>query len=163
MTVYIGLGSNLVNPAQQIQQAKQAIAQLPSTKGLLMSSLYSSPPMGPQDQPDYINAVIALDTTLSPHELLDTLQQIEQQQGRVRSRHWGERTLDLDILLYDNDVISDARLTIPHPGIAERAFVLYPLAEIAPEIEIPKHGKIANLLPLCDKNGLERITDNLYE
>lgn len=163
MIAYIGLGSNLADPVQQIQQAKQAIAQLPASELQAMSSLYASPPMGPQDQPDYVNAVLSITTTLSPHQLLDHLQAIEQQQGRVRLRHWGERTLDLDMLLYGDKILDDERLHIPHKGIAERAFVLYPLAEIAPTLLIPGHGEIANLLPLCPKNGLERLTDETYE
>jgi 2-amino-4-hydroxy-6-hydroxymethyldihydropteridine diphosphokinase len=157
MQVFIGLGSNLVDPHDQILSAQQDLAALPQTVCISHSSLYKSPPMGPQDQPDFINAVSAIDTTLAPDTLLNHLQQIEQQHGRVKQRHWGERTLDLDILLYDNWQIEDAHLHVPHKGIAERAFVLYPLAEIAPNLEIPGLGPIAKLLALCPKSGLERL------
>jgi len=159
MRAFIGLGSNLESPVEQVLSAQKALDTVEDTKVIQHSSLYSSPPMGPQDQPDYINAVSEVETTLLPHALLDALQTIEQQQGRVRLRHWGERTLDLDLLLYGQDSISDERLTVPHPGIKDRAFVLYPLAEIAPELEIPGQGDVPNLLLLCPKEGLQRITD----
>ncbi|MEX0614985.1 MAG: 2-amino-4-hydroxy-6-hydroxymethyldihydropteridine diphosphokinase, partial [Methylophaga sp.] len=107
MLAYIGLGSNLEAPAEQIKTALTDLQSLPATQLLKTSSLYASPPMGPQDQPDYINAVALLDTTLSAHDLLNALQAIEQQHGRQRKRHWGERTLDLDILLYGQQMIED--------------------------------------------------------
>jgi 2-amino-4-hydroxy-6-hydroxymethyldihydropteridine diphosphokinase len=157
MQVFIGLGSNLADPESQVHAAKKALQTLPDTQWVASSSLYKSPPMGPQDQPDYINAVIELDTLLSPHDLLDCLQQIEQQQGRVRERHWGERTLDLDLLLYGDEVIADDRLQVPHPGIAQRAFVIYPLAEITADIMIPGKGLITTLLAACPRDGLERF------
>lgn len=160
MRVFIGLGSNLANPQTQVLSAQQDLASMPMTQWISISSLYKSPPMGPQDQPDYINAVVALETTLSPYDLLSQLQQIEQHHGRIKKRHWGERTLDLDILLYGEQQIDEADLQIPHKGIAERAFVLYPLAEIAPDLNIPKHGQIAKLLALCPQDNLERIEIN---
>lgn len=116
--------------------------------------------MGPQDQPDYVNAVVLIDTELSPHRLLDGLQSIEQQQGRIRKRHWGERTIDLDILIYDDVVIDDERLHVPHPGIADRSFVLYPLAEIAPSIDIPILGNIRQLLENCPRDGIQLLETN---
>jgi len=155
--VYIGLGSNLADPSGQIEAAILALNALDEVSVVTRSSLYSSPPMGPQDQPDYINAVVEIDTTLFAHKLLDQLQHIEQQQGRVRQRHWGERTLDLDLLVYGNNILDDERLTVPHPGIAERSFVLYPLAEIAADLTIPTMGKIAQLLQACPRDGLERM------
>jgi len=157
MRVFIGLGSNLADPQQQVRSAQKALKTLPMTQWVASSSLYKSPPMGPQDQPDYINAVVELETILSPHDLLDCLQQIEQQQGRVRARHWGERTLDLDLLLYGDEIIADDRLHVPHPGIAQRAFVIYPLAEIDADIVIPEKGAISELLLSCPRDGLERI------
>ena len=160
MKVYIGLGSNLANPETQVLSAQQDLAKLPLTQHIAMSSLYKSPPMGPKDQPDYINAVVALETSLSPNDLLSQLQGIEQQHGRVRQRHWGERTLDLDILLYGDEQINEPHLHVPHKGIAERAFVLYPLAEIAPNLLIPKFGHITELLASCPKDGLERLEKN---
>ena len=113
--------------------------------------------MGPADQPDYINAVISLETSLSPHQLLDALQSVEQLHGRERKRHWGERTLDLDILLYGEQILDDERLTIPHPGMHERAFVLYPLAEIAPDIEIPGIGALQQILLSCPQGDLQLV------
>lgn len=157
MRCFIGLGSNLENPAQQIDTAIQDIANIDQLSLVQRSSLYKSPPMGPQDQPDYINAVVEVETTLSAHELLDSLQSIEQQHGRVRKRHWGERTLDLDILLYAQQMIADERLNVPHPGIAERAFVIYPLAEIAPELMVPGKGNVAELMHACPAAGLEKL------
>lgn len=115
--------------------------------------------MGPQDQPDYINAVAALDTELGPFDLLAKLQAIEQDHHRVRERHWGERTLDLDLLLYGDLEITTERLIIPHARLHERAFVLYPLAEIAPQAVIPARGKVADLARRCSCQGLQRLED----
>ncbi len=160
MCVFIGLGSNLADPAAQVKTAIADIARLSAVQFLTSSSLYKSPPMGPQDQPDYINAVIEVQTTLSPHELLEQLQKIEQQHGRVRQRHWGERTLDLDLLVFGDIQIDDTRLQVPHPGIAQRAFVLYPLAEIAPKLVIPGLGQTSSLLKHCPVDGLIRIENS---
>ena len=156
-SVFIGLGSNLADPEGQIKSAILALDSLDEVSVIKQSSLYSSPPMGPQDQPDYINAVVEIDTTLFAHNLLDRLQEVEQQQGRVRQRHWGERTIDLDLLIYGGNSLDDERLSVPHPGIANRSFVLYPLAEIAPELTIPGVGKIDELLIDCPLDGLERL------
>ena len=161
MRAYIGLGSNLADPIEQVKTAIINLQLLPQTELIAWSSLYASPPMGPQDQPDYINAVVEIETVLSAHQLLDALQVVEQQQGRTRNRHWGERTLDLDVLLYGQHTFDDVRLQIPHPGIALRAFVLYPLAEISPDLSIPKLGNIEQLLQYCPSEGLiklEKIT-----
>lgn len=161
MRVYIGLGSNLEQPQQQILTAINDIQTIAGLELVARSSLYHSPPMGPQDQPDYINAVVAVETALAPLELLDALQQIEQSHGRVRKRHWGERTLDLDILLVDDKVIEEPRLTVPHPGIAERAFVAYPLAEIAPDLIVPGKGLLVDILANCPLDGLEKVETSL--
>lgn len=161
MRVYIGLGSNLEQPQQQILTAINDIQTIAGLELVARSSLYHSPPMGPQDQPDYINAVVAVETALAPLELLDALQQIEQSHGRVRKRHWGERTLDLDILLVDDKVIEEPRLTVPHPGIAERAFVAYPLAEIAPDLIVPGKGSLVDILANCPLDGLEKVETSL--
>jgi 2-amino-4-hydroxy-6-hydroxymethyldihydropteridine diphosphokinase len=155
--VYIGLGSNLDNPEIQVKTAIEALACLPQTRLQARSSLYRSAPMGPQDQPDYLNAVVELCTGLDPEALLDNLQAIERAQGRVRGQHWGPRTLDLDILLYGEDVLATERLTIPHPGIAERSFVLVPLAEINDQLEIPGLGAVQSLLKRCHRAGLLRL------
>ena len=157
MRVFIGLGSNLENPLEQIKTAIKDMKAMIDTELVACSSLYKSPPMGPQDQPDYINAAIELETTLTPHSLLDELQKIEQQHGRVRKRHWGERTLDLDVLVYGEQVLKDDRLTVPHPGIAERAFVVYPLAELDGSLEIPGFGNVAQLLEACPRDGLQQV------
>ncbi|WP_127470413.1 2-amino-4-hydroxy-6-hydroxymethyldihydropteridine diphosphokinase [Thiomicrorhabdus aquaedulcis] len=137
--VYIGLGSNLANPSLQLRSALKAMANLPNTCLLSTSSFYGSAPQGPQDQPDFINAVCLLDTPLLPNELLKALQAIEQTQGRTKKRHWGERLIDLDILLYDDQVINAIDLTVPHPQLLLRDFVLQPLAEIAPGLVITQY------------------------
>ncbi len=156
--VYIGLGSNLSNPVEQIRSGAAAVAELPGCETLACSALYASPPMGPQDQPDYVNAVMAIDSALSPATLLAQLQAIEARQGRVRhGLRWGPRTLDLDILLYSQEIIETADLIVPHKGIADRAFVLTPLAEIAPDLLIPGKGPITDLLKSCSGDGLRRI------
>ena len=162
VTTYIGLGSNLDNPVQQV---KQAISELSQTEGLTLgktSSLYRSPPLGPPDQPDYINAVAEIATDLSPEQLLLNLQGIEQRHGRVRgAEKWIARTLDLDILLYGDKIITTDGLVIPHYGLYERAFVLYPLQEIAPDdLEIPGHGMLSQLLANCEKGELAVVANN---
>jgi 2-amino-4-hydroxy-6-hydroxymethyldihydropteridine diphosphokinase len=158
VTAYIGLGSNLANPAEQIKAARAAIADIAGVQELAFSSVYHSPPMGPQDQPDYVNAVMAIATELPPIDLLRCLQQIENEQGRVRkAERWGARTLDLDVLIYGEQEINLPDLIVPHTGLAERAFVLYPLFEIAPQLIVPGKGAIATLLADCPRNGLERL------
>ncbi|MDF2154189.1 2-amino-4-hydroxy-6-hydroxymethyldihydropteridine diphosphokinase [Vibrio sp. CAU 1672] len=155
ITAYIAVGSNLANPVQQAIQAIATLKSLPECEFVAASSLYSSTPMGPQNQPDYINAVVAIQTRLTPLELLDCTQAIEQEQGRVRKEErWGPRTLDLDIILYGNEVIDSERLTIPHYGMREREFVLYPLAEIAPSLQLPDGTELSALLEKVDRNGL---------
>lgn len=154
---YIGLGSNLSNPQMQLVQAMSAMAALPACRDLKTSSFYRSRPMGPQDQPEYLNAVASLETNLAPEALLDALQAIEKAQGRVRDERWGARTLDLDILLYGDELISSDRLTIPHPGLPEREFVLYPLYELAPDLVIPGQDDLVKLYRRCAPNGIKRV------
>ncbi|KUM53100.1 2-amino-4-hydroxy-6-hydroxymethyldihydropteridine diphosphokinase [Rheinheimera sp. EpRS3] len=155
---YIGLGANLDQPVVQLQQAVQALKQLAQSTLVAVSGFYGSKPMGPQDQPDYVNAVAAIDTTLTAEQLLDTLQQIEQQQGRKRkAERWGPRTLDLDILLYGNQVIATERLTVPHYGLRVREFVLYPLYEIAPQLNLPDGTVLSSLLAQVSQNGLQKL------
>jgi len=152
---YIGLGANLLQPLQQLQQAVQALKQLPDTELVAVSDFYGSKPMGPQDQPDYVNAVAALDTRLPPVELLAQLQQVEQQQGRQRkAERWGPRTLDLDLLLYGDQRLQTAQLTVPHYDMKQREFVLYPLHQLAPELVLPCGTKLQDLLKLVPLNGL---------
>lgn len=128
--VFIGLGSNLDEPLVQLQSAVEQLNKTESVDSVKVSHFYRSDPMGPQDQPDFINAVVEFNTTLEAEELLDQLQNIENNQGRVRSQHWGPRTLDLDILLYGDEVINTERLIVPHYGISKRNFVLYPLNDL---------------------------------
>ncbi|NOQ16165.1 MAG: 2-amino-4-hydroxy-6-hydroxymethyldihydropteridine diphosphokinase [Methyloprofundus sp.] len=155
---YIGLGSNLATPAVQINSARHAINALEAVQEQAFSSLYRSPPMGPQDQPDYVNAVMAIVTDMSAISLLRCLQKIELEQGRVRkNERWGPRTLDLDMLLYGDQLIDIPDLIVPHYGLAERAFVLYPLQEIAPSLNIPGKGKIVDLIKQCPLDGLVRL------
>jgi len=166
---FIGLGSNLQDPVQQIHQALQELTAIPQSRCLGHSALYRSAPLvsphaGPREQPDFINAVAALETGLHPLALLEALQALEQRHGRVRGEHWGPRTLDLDLLLYGDQVINNERLTIPHPGLYDRNFVLYPLQEIASEqgmeIQIPGGGDLAALLKRCPPHDLEKVISN---
>lgn len=145
-SAYIGLGSNLEQPAKQIQIAIDTLDALSEVKVIKCSQLYASKPQGPQDQPDFVNAVCLLETSLEPLALLDCLQSIEQQQGRVKKRHWGERLIDLDILLFDSQVMKSERLTVPHKEIGSRDFVLLPLAEISPGLVIPSLGSLDELI-----------------
>ena len=158
VTSYIGLGSNLAKPDQQLQEALRAIHELKDTHVTQCSSFYASKPMGPQDQPDYVNAVVEIGTKLSAEDLLSQLQAIEQTHGRQRkSERWGPRTLDLDIILYGNEQIQSNDLVVPHYGMKTREFVLYPLREIAPELVLPCGDSLVSVLKSVPKNGLEVI------
>ncbi|MGR9086436.1 MAG: 2-amino-4-hydroxy-6-hydroxymethyldihydropteridine diphosphokinase [Gammaproteobacteria bacterium] len=155
---FIGLGSNLAGPAEQIHRARAACARLTGVRELAFSGLYRSPPMGPKNQPDYLNAVLSVSTELTAIRLLHALQGIEREQGRVRTgERWGARTLDLDLLLYGDQRIDEPELIVPHPGIADRAFVLYPLFEIAPDLVVPGKGRLIDLIARCPLKGLERV------
>jgi len=157
---YVALGSNLDDPANHVRRACQELGALPQTRCLQYSCLYQSTPHGPTDQPDYINAVAELETALPPNELLLMLQSLEKAHGRVPTgEHWGPRPLDLDILLYGDQQIDGPDLQIPHPYMTERAFVLYPLAELAPELSIPGYGALSDLLQSCPAEGLEPLND----
>ena len=156
--VYIGLGSNMAEPQTQIEHALQALSQLNESRVVSCSSLYTSKPMGPQNQANYVNGVAYLQTTLAAMALLAECQKIEQQQGRERSGQvWGPRTLDLDILLYGQELIRQPNLVVPHYGMKQREFVLYPLHEIAPELHLPCGSPLAELLASCPLNGLQRM------
>ena len=133
IVTYIGLGSNLGDSKVILTEAVHKLASLGDVK---TSKLYQSPPMGPQDQPNYLNAVVQLSTDLAPLALLDELQRFEQESGRLRLRHWGERTLDLDLLIYAEEKIQHERLTVPHVGVMERDFVLIPLLDLDPNLHI---------------------------
>ena len=153
---YVGLGSNLEDPRTQVLRAFDELAALPHTQLTAHSALYSSKAVGPE-QPDYINAVALIDTQLDPLALLDNLQALEQAHQRVRIQHWGPRTLDLDLLLYDRQIINHARLSVPHPYLTQRNFVLYPLADISPNLHLPNGSALAELLAHCPADGLVRL------
>lgn len=159
--VYIGLGSNLDEPLAQVRRALAALTTLPRSRRVAHSSLYRSRPLGPSGQADYINAVAAVDTELDPEELLAELQRLERAQGRRRDgERWGPRTLDLDILLFGDTVMSSPELVIPHPGLQEREFVLYPLQEIAPGLCLPDGSTLAEWVGRCPDNGLVRLEES---
>ncbi|MDH1705790.1 2-amino-4-hydroxy-6-hydroxymethyldihydropteridine diphosphokinase [Acinetobacter johnsonii] len=149
IVTYIGLGSNLGDSKVILTEAVHKLASLGDVK---TSKLYQSPPMGPQDQPNYLNAVVQLSTNLAPLALLDELQRFEQESGRVRLRHWGERTLDLDLLIYAEEKIQHERLTVPHVGVMERDFVLIPLLDLDPDLHID--GIALKLLPVVQQPTL---------
>ncbi|CAH0289439.1 2-amino-4-hydroxy-6-hydroxymethyldihydropteridine pyrophosphokinase [bacteria symbiont BFo1 of Frankliniella occidentalis] len=153
--VYLALGSNLADPLHQVQSALNALAALPDTTLVATSSLYRTPPYGPPDQPDFLNAAVALDTALAAETLLDHTQRIELEQGRVRKAHrWGPRTLDLDIMLFGEQTLSTLRLTVPHYDMHNRAFMLLPLLEIAPDLTLPNGTRIADLLATLDSSSI---------
>lgn len=135
---YIAIGSNLASPLEQVNAAVQAIGEIPDSRVVAVSSFYRTPPLGPQDQPDYLNAAVALETALAPDVLLSHTQRIELQQGRVRkAERWGPRTLDLDIMLFGQEIIHTDTLTVPHYDMHNRGFMLWPLYEIAPSLRFP--------------------------
>jgi 2-amino-4-hydroxy-6-hydroxymethyldihydropteridine diphosphokinase len=151
---FISLGSNLQQPLGQVQRACAALAELPDSQLQKISPWYRSRAIGPGQQDDYINGVAQLDTGLAPLELLHALQAIETRQLRVRNQRWGPRTLDLDLLLYGQQVIDSQELCVPHPRMTERNFVLYPLADLAPGLVFPDGTSLASLLDYCPRDGL---------
>ncbi len=158
LIAYVGIGSNLDDPVAQVQEAFEELDAIPDSVLVSRSSLYSSKPMGPADQPEYVNAVAAIDTLLSPEDLLTALRRIEDRQGRERGgEKWGPRILDLDLLLYGKKKISTADLTIPHPGMHERDFVIIPLAEIAGNLTIPGHGSLQTLIRQCENHAVKKL------
>ncbi len=162
VVAYIGLGSNLDTPVEKLQQAKFALDKLDSVTVVATSGLYASPPMGPQDQPDYVNAALAIKTTLEAITLLHEMQAIETQLGRIRTgKRWGPRTVDLDLLLFGQETINRPELIVPHPGLISRSFVLYPLNDIAPDFIVPGFTTIAELMARCPQQGLKKIQHSL--
>jgi 2-amino-4-hydroxy-6-hydroxymethyldihydropteridine diphosphokinase len=157
VSAYIGLGSNLDDPVAQVHAGFAALARLPGTRLIARSSLYRSEPVGYREQPDFVNAVALLDTTLAPRELLDALLGIERSRGRVREFVNAPRTLDLDVLLYDDLACREPGLIIPHPRLHERSFALVPLAEISPDCVVPGRGPVADLLRTIDAAGVARL------
>jgi 2-amino-4-hydroxy-6-hydroxymethyldihydropteridine diphosphokinase len=154
--VYIGLGSNLADPAEQLREAIKSLAQLPDTQLSGVSSFYVSDSLL-LGQPRYTNAVAGIDTALAPLVLLDALQAIETNQGRERLERWGPRTLDLDILIFGDRLIDEPRLKVPHYHLQARAFVLYPLAELTPDLVLADGRTLSHLLSECPFEGLERL------
>jgi 2-amino-4-hydroxy-6-hydroxymethyldihydropteridine diphosphokinase len=147
---YIAIGSNLASPLEQVNAAITALGEIPHSQIVALSQFYRTPPLGPQDQPDYLNAAVALETTLDAEALLDHTQRIELAQGRVRkAERWGPRTLDLDIMLFGDEVINTPRLTVPHYDMHNRGFMLWPLFEIAPEVLFPDGTPLACVLTQC--------------
>ena len=155
---FIALGSNLDDPSAQIQRALRSLAALPQTRLARASSFYRNPPVGYLDQPDFVNAVAMIETGLAPRELLEHLLAIERGHGRARTFANAPRNLDLDIALYGDRVIAEADLIVPHPRLCERAFVLLPLAEIAPDTVVPGRGRVASLLAAVDATGMVKLT-----
>lgn len=156
---YIGLGSNLNDPIEQIRQALEALDNIEDCSVECCSPLYWNPAVGPGDQPDYLNGVARLQTQLTPIALLNALRNIENAQGRARELHWGPRTLDLDLLLYDDVVINSKDLVIPHPRLHERNFVAYPLYDIAPALRLPDGRALSELVEQLPRTGLRPFQD----
>ena len=152
---YIGLGANLNDPVTTIKLAMHELSLLPQSRFVSASALYMSKPMGPADQPDYVNAAVLIETQLTAHQVFEQTCMIEQQHGRVRDgEHWGPRTLDLDILLFDQDIINDEQLTVPHYGIKEREFVIYPLLDISPNLVLPCGTRVESLTETISLNDM---------
>ena len=156
-TAYVGLGANIGDPRRQLDLAIEALKRLPETEIVQVSGIYKSAPMGYLDQPDFFNAVARLETKLEPEQLLGHLQEIEQRQGRDRPFSGAPRTLDLDLLLYGDRILDTPRLTLPHPRMHERAFVLEPLVEIAPQAAIPGRGRAVELLAGCTQQRVKKV------
>jgi 2-amino-4-hydroxy-6-hydroxymethyldihydropteridine diphosphokinase len=154
---FVGLGANIGEPRRQLQDALQELGDLPKTRVTAKSGIYRSAPVGHLEQPEFLNAVAELDTALAPEPLLAGLQEIENRHGRERSFANAPRTLDLDLLLYGDRTLNTPGLTLPHPSMHERAFVLRPLLELDPEISIPGKGKAGTLLSACGSQKIERI------
>lgn len=155
---YVALGSNLGDSRATFAGAIEALGALPGSRLTGRSRIYRTPPWGRTDQPDFLNAVVRLHTSLAPHVLLDALMAIERRFGRMRDgERWGPRTLDLDLLHMDGIALDDSRLTLPHPRVAEREFVLLPLADLAPDLVLPGQGRVGDLLQLVDAGGCEPI------
>ncbi len=162
LPAYVGLGANLGQPVEQLRKAVGLLGAIPDIRMVVVSPAYSSRPMGPQDQPDYCNAVVGLLTTVEPLVLLDTLQGIENQMGRVRDgERWGPRAIDMDLLVFSGVVMSSEKLVLPHPGISERSFVLYPLADIAPALKVPGLASVESLRAALPGDDLQRLEESL--
>jgi 2-amino-4-hydroxy-6-hydroxymethyldihydropteridine diphosphokinase len=157
VTVYVALGSNLEEPVRQLRNGLEALGKLPDTRIVRVSSFYRSAPVGYADQPDFVNAVAVIETGLAPRALLDALLDVERRHGRVREFPNAPRTLDLDIVAYGDRIVDEPGLAIPHPRMHERAFVMVPLAEIAPDATIPGRGTVSMLAARVDGGSVARI------
>jgi 2-amino-4-hydroxy-6-hydroxymethyldihydropteridine diphosphokinase len=155
--VFVGVGANIEDPLAQVAQALMELGEIRHTRVTARSALYRTAPVGKLDQPDFINAVAKLESALAPRDLLDALFEIENRHGRRRSEKNAPRTLDLDLLLYGNDTIDEMGLSLPHPRLHQRAFVLVPLAEIAPDTVVPGRGRVRDLVARIDRGGVERV------
>ena len=151
---YVAIGSNLNDPRARVDEAYERLATLPATLSVRRSRLYGTRPMGPQDQPDFVNAAAGLLSQLTPRELLEGLLRIEAAMGRIRGERWGPRVIDLDLVWMVGEAIDEPGLTLPHPGVSTRNFVLYPLADIAPTLAIPGHGTVLELLGRAGDAGI---------
>jgi 2-amino-4-hydroxy-6-hydroxymethyldihydropteridine diphosphokinase len=156
---YVAIGSNLNDPQARVLEAFERLAALPAARSLLRSRLYESRPMGPQDQPNFVNAAAGLLTQLAPRELLELLLGIEKIMGRNRQQRWGPRVIDLDLVWMLGGTVDEPGLTVPHPGVSMRNFVLYPLADIAPTLVIPGHGKVLELLRSAGNDGISVLQE----
>jgi 2-amino-4-hydroxy-6-hydroxymethyldihydropteridine diphosphokinase len=154
---YVAIGSNLQSPKDRVLEAFDRLHGLPATKLLLRSRLYATEPMGPQQQPFYVNAAAGLLTQLTARELLDRLLQVERAMGRTRQERWGPRVIDLDLVWMVGSVLAEPGLTVPHPGVSMRNFVLYPLADIAPTMKIPGHGNVLDLKVAIGNHGIAEL------
>jgi 2-amino-4-hydroxy-6-hydroxymethyldihydropteridine diphosphokinase len=156
---YVAIGSNLDHPRDRVAEAYTHLASLAQTRLEARSRLYRTRPMGPQDQPEFINAAAGLVTLKSPHEMLDGLLEIERRMGRIRQERWGPRVIDLDLVWMVGDAIEDPGLTLPHPGVSMRNFVLYPLSDIAPTLDIPGHGRVLDLKVRLGGDGISLLSE----
>jgi len=157
---YIGIGSNLDDPERQVRSAVEALRRVPNSRVLGVSRLFRTPPWGRAEQPPYVNAAAALATRLAPRELLDALLAIERERGRHRDgTRWGPRVIDLDLLLYGDQSVDEEGLRVPHPHIAERAFVLLPLADLDAGLDVPGHGSVRELLERVDSSGIVPVAE----
>ncbi len=156
---FIAIGSNLQEPKLQVTQAFELLATLPQTSLIKRSSLYRTAPVGYDNQPDFINAVAEIETALEPQQLMKTLLALETTQGRERPFPNAPRVLDLDLLLYNDTIMQSPELTLPHPRMQTRGFVMLPLAEIAPELVIPGHGTVTTLAAGCEDQGVEKLAE----
>jgi len=155
---YVALGSNLSDPARQVESAFAELAKLDDTRLIARSALWQGPPLGPQDQPDFVNAAAGLLTTRSPRDFLDALKAIERRMGRKEPAvRWGPRVIDLDLLVFGDCQVDEPGLALPHPGLHQRNFVLYPLAEIAADLPVPGRGRVGTLRQQVPGGGLERL------